>query len=170
MAKNRHKIKRINSGFSETGASYSRKALKGFTVRSGSPNEDINYNNMTLRQRSRILAMSGGFALSALKTNRTNVIGCGLTLKPVIDRDVLGLTEEQAAEWQKQAEREFALWAETQEIESMYMLKNHFKASPHSSKLTNCCSPVCIFFSITLPAAISSPPTMATNGIRFASA
>ena len=112
MAKNRNKTKRINSGFSETGASYSRKALKGFTVRSGSPNEDINYNNMTLRQRSRILAMSGGFALSALKTNRTNVIGCGLTLKPVIDRDVLGLTEEQATEWQKQAEREFALWAE----------------------------------------------------------
>lgn len=112
MAKNRNKTKRINSGFSEAGASYSRKALKGFTVRSGSPNEDINYNNMTLRQRSRILTMSGGLALSALKTNRTNVIGCGLILKPAIDREVLGLTEEQAMQWQKAAEREFALWAE----------------------------------------------------------
>lgn len=112
MAKNKNKTKRINSGFSEAGASYSRKALKGFTVRSGSPNEDINYNNMTLRQRSRILAMSGGLALSALKTNRTNVIGCGLIFKSKIDREVLGLTKEQAIEWQKAAEREFALWAE----------------------------------------------------------
>lgn len=112
MAKNRHKTKRINKGFSEAGASYSRKAFKGFTVKSGSPNEDINYNNMTLRQRSRILAMSGGLALSALRTNRTNVIGFGLLLKSVIDKDVLGLTEEQATEWQKKAETEFALWAE----------------------------------------------------------
>ena len=112
MAKNRNRTKRINKGFSEAGASYTRKALKGFTVQSGSPNEDINYNNMTLRQRSRILSMSGGLALSALKTNRTNVIGCGLYFKPVIDREVLGLTEEQATAWQKAAEREFTLWAE----------------------------------------------------------
>ncbi len=112
MAKNRNKTKRINKGFSEVGASYSRKAFKGFTALSGSPNEDINYNNMTLRQRARVLAMSGGLALSALKTNRTNVIGCGLILKSVIDREVLGLTEEEATRWQKQAETEFALWAE----------------------------------------------------------
>lgn len=112
MAKNRHKTKRINKGFSEAGASYSRKAFKGFTVKSGSPNEDINYNNMTLRQRSRILAMSGGLALSALRTNRTNVIGFGLILKSVIDKDVLGLSEEEATAWQKKAETEFALWAE----------------------------------------------------------
>ncbi len=112
MAKNRHKTSRINKGYSETGASFTRKALKGFTAKSGSPNEDINYNARTLRQRSRVLAMSGGFALSALKTNRTNVIGCGLILKPVIDREILGLTEEQATAWQKKAEAEFALWAE----------------------------------------------------------
>lgn len=112
MAKNRHKTSRINKGYSETGASYTRKALKGFTAKSGSPNEDINYNATTLRQRSRVLAMSGGLALSALKTNRTNVIGCGLILKPVIDREILGLTEEQATVWQKKAEAEFALWAE----------------------------------------------------------
>ncbi len=112
MAKNKQKSKRINKGFSEAGASRTKKSLKGFTVSSGSPNEDINYNNMTLRERSRILAMSGGLALSALKTNRTNVIGCGLILKSAIDRDILGLTEEQATEWQKQAETEFALWAE----------------------------------------------------------
>ena len=123
MAKNKHKSAlpnrqganhspRINKGYSETGASYTRKALKGFTAKSGSPNEDINYNVRTLRERSRILAMSGGLALSALKTNRTNVIGCGLIFKSAIDKDVLGLTDEEAKAWQDKTEKEFALWAE----------------------------------------------------------
>ena len=112
MAKKNHKISRVKKGYSETGASHTRKALKGFTAKSGSPNEDINFNNFTLRQRSRILSMSGGLALSALKTNRTNVIGCGLIPKSVIDREELGLTEEQAKVWQDKAEKEFEIWAE----------------------------------------------------------
>lgn len=112
MTKNRRKIQRINKGFSETGASKTRKALKGFTSKSGSPNEDINYNLKTLRERSRILTMSGGISLSALKTNRTNVIGCGLILKSSIDRDILGLSEDEAKQWQRNAETEFAIWAE----------------------------------------------------------
>lgn len=120
MAKNKHKTSRINKGYSETGASYTRKALKGFTAQSGSPNEDINYNNHSLRQRSRVLAMSGGLALSALKTNRTNVIGLGLIPKPAIDKDVLGLTNEEAKAWQDKTEREFKLWAEN---------KNHCDAT-----------------------------------------
>ena len=112
MAKNRHKTSRINKGYSETGASYTRKALKTFTAKSGSPNEDINYNNRTLRQRARILAMSGGLALSGLKNIRTSVIGCGLILKPAIDKDELGLTDEEAKAWQAKAEKEFEIWAE----------------------------------------------------------
>lgn len=112
MAKNRRKISRNNKGFSETGASYTRKTFKGFTSTSGSPNEDINYNNHTLRQRSRVLSMSGGIALSALKTTRTNVIGCGLILQSRIDKDELGMTDDEARIWQKKTEKEFAIWAE----------------------------------------------------------
>ena len=33
------------SGYSEAGASRTRRALKGFNAHSGSPNEDINWNN-----------------------------------------------------------------------------------------------------------------------------
>ena len=115
MAKNRNKTSKRhfqNKGYSETGASYTRKALKGFTSKSGSPNEDINYNLRTLRQRARVLTMAGGPGISAIKTNRTNVIGCGLILKSVIDKEVLGLTDEEAKAWQDKAEREFQLWAE----------------------------------------------------------
>ena len=102
----------INKGFSEAGASIDKKAFKRWSANSGSANEDIHYNLQRLRERSRSLSMKGGLALSALKTNRTNVVGCGLIYKSKIDKDILGLSGEQAQEWQKNAEREFALWAE----------------------------------------------------------
>ena len=59
-----------------------------------------------------MLYMAAPIATSAIKTNRTNVVGVGLKLKSRIDREALGLTQEQAEAWQKKTEREFALWAE----------------------------------------------------------
>lgn len=99
-------------GYSEAGASLTRRATKGFTPRSGSPNEDINWNNATLRQRGRMLYMSAPLATSAVNTNRTKVVGVGLTLKSSINRDILGLSPEAAKEWQKRTEAEFRLWAD----------------------------------------------------------
>lgn len=99
-------------GYSEAGASLTRRAIKGFTPRSGSPNEDINWNNATLRQRGRMLYMSAPLATSAVNTNRTKVVGVGLTLKSAVNRDVLGLSPEAAKEWQKRTEAEFRLWAD----------------------------------------------------------
>ena len=101
-----------NKGYGEAGASWRKKALKGFNAQSGSPHEDIDFHNYTLRQRARMLYMAAPIATSAIKTNRTNVVGVGLRLKSRIDRDVLGLTADQAEAWQKTTEREFALWAE----------------------------------------------------------
>lgn len=99
------------SGYSEAGASKVRRALKGFKAVSSSPNEDIHWNNYTMRQRARILFMSYPVAASAIKTNRTKVVGTGLTLKSSIEHKALGLTPEAAKEWQQNTEREFALWA-----------------------------------------------------------
>lgn len=101
----------VNKGYSHAGASYTKKALKGFNVESGSPAEDINANNYTLRQRSRMLYMSAPIATAALKRQRTNIVGPGLRLKPTIDREILGLTQEQAEAWQRRTQREFDLWA-----------------------------------------------------------
>lgn len=98
-------------GYSEAGASINRRALKGFTPDSGSPTEDINRNNSTLRQRARMLYMAAPVATSAINTNRTKIVGTGLTLKSTIDRDVLKLSPEAAKKWQKQVEAEFKLWA-----------------------------------------------------------
>jgi len=100
-----------NKGYSHSGASTTKKALKGFTVSSGSPAEDINANNYTLRQRSRILYQSAPIATAALKRQRTNIVGAGLRLKATIDRETLGMTKEQAEAWQRHTQAEFNLWA-----------------------------------------------------------
>lgn len=101
----------LNKGYSYAGASATKKALKGFVVESGAPSEDINSNNYTLRQRSRMLYMSAPIATAALKRQRTNIVGPGLRLKATIDRETLGMSQEQAAAWQKRTEAEFELWA-----------------------------------------------------------
>jgi len=102
-------------GYSEAGASTTRRALKSFMARSGSPNEDINWNNATLRQRGRMLTMSSPVAASAINTNRTKVVGNGLTLQCAVNRDVLGLSPEAAKVWQRITEAEFQLWASKKE-------------------------------------------------------
>lgn len=99
------------SGYSEAGASRIRRALRSFIPRSTAPSEDIDRNNYTLRQRGRMLYMSSPVATSAINTNRTKVVGVGLTLKSSIDHETLGLSAQQAKAWQKRTEREFALWA-----------------------------------------------------------
>lgn len=106
-----HAVRVVNKGYSEGGASYKKKALKGMIPNSGSAHEDIDENNYTLRQRSRMLAMTAPVCASAIKTNRTNVIGNGLRLKSTINRALLGMSQDQAEEWQKHTEAEFELWA-----------------------------------------------------------
>lgn len=101
-----------NRGYSSEGASTSKRALKGFRADSGSPVEDIDFNNYTLRQRARILYMGAPIATSAVKTNRTNVIGTGLRLNPKINEELLGVSSEDAAAWEKNVKAEFALWAD----------------------------------------------------------
>lgn len=107
-----------NSGYDESGASRRKNSMRGWIASSKTPQEDIDKNLPILRQRSRSLYMSAPLAVSAIKTNRTNVVGEGLRLKSTIDAKFLGLTPDQAAEWQSSAEREFALWAESKFCDS----------------------------------------------------
>lgn len=106
-------------GYSDAGASLTRRAQKGFVPNSGSPNEDINANNSTLRQRARMLYMSSPVATSAINTNRTKVIGTGLTLKCSLDRELLGLTPEAAKAWQRRTEAEWRLWCRREHCDAL---------------------------------------------------
>lgn len=118
----RWKLKTIrafkNSGYDESGASRNKNSVRGWPASSKTPQEDIDKNIPVLRQRSRSLFMSAPLAVSAIKTNRTNIIGEGLRLKSTIDADFLGMTPEQAARWQRNAEREFELWARSKFCDS----------------------------------------------------
>lgn len=104
-----------SKGYGQAGASHTKRALKGFIAQSGSPQEDIDFNNYTLRQRGRMLYMSQPVGASAIKTNRTNVVGLGLKLNPKIDREFLGLESKEAEEWQRRVKMEFSLWADKKE-------------------------------------------------------
>lgn len=88
-----------------------KKATKGFKASSGSAREDIDQHNDTLRQRARMLYMASPIATSAIRTNRTNVVGNGLRLKSRINRDMLGMSVEATDSWEKRTEAEFDLWA-----------------------------------------------------------
>lgn len=101
------------AGYSEAGASTTRRALKGFTPYSLSSDRDINDNNSTLRARSRMLYMSSPIATSAINTNRTKIVGTGLTFKSSIDRNLLHLSPDYAKDWENNVKTEFALWADS---------------------------------------------------------
>ena len=100
-----------NLGYSEAGASFTRRALKSFLPLSGSPADDIDRNNETLRQRARLLYMSSPLATSAIVTNRTKVVGTGLTLKAGIDGNKTLMDAASREVWEREAESEFDLWA-----------------------------------------------------------
>lgn len=105
------KVEHVAKGYGDAGASQTRRALKGFLADSGSPSRDIDDNNWTLRQRSRALYMGAPIATSAIRTSRTNIVGTGVVPRPRIDAAYLGLTDQQADEWQDHVRREFRLWA-----------------------------------------------------------
>lgn len=92
-----------------------RRALRGFIARSLGPSQDIDENNKTLRQRGRMLYMSAPIATGAINANRTKVIGPGLSLNCAIQRELLGMSSEEAKTWQRKTEAEFRLWAEKKE-------------------------------------------------------
>lgn len=115
----RKKLSAINSfggsgtGYGRHGASYAKKSLVGWLTSGTSADEDIVDNIEDLRNRSRDLFMGSPLAAGAIKTVRTNVIGSGLMLKSQIDAKYLGLSEEEASEWEETTEREWRLWAES---------------------------------------------------------
>lgn len=106
----------VNSGYGQSGASHSKRSLKGWFTSPGSPKEDIDNNLNTLRARSRDIFMTSAIGRSALNTVRTNVVGSGLKLKSRIDTAVIGIDEKTADEREQNTEREFKLWADSEAV------------------------------------------------------
>lgn len=102
---------------SYTGASKSRKSMQTWGTSGGDADSDTLYDLPTLRERSRDLVRNNPLAGGAINTKVGNVVGTGLKLQSQIDAEYLGLSEEQADAWQRTAEREFNMWAQSQDCD-----------------------------------------------------
>ncbi len=112
----RHKLQVLNGsgyGYGNYGANSNRKQQKGWFWHSRSPKEDMDDNHDELMQKCRDTYYGAPIATSALKTTRTNVVGSGLKARPNIDAEFLGLSEEEAANWERNTIREWNLWADS---------------------------------------------------------
>lgn len=100
-----------------TGASKSKRSMLAWKTGGADPDTDILFDLPTLRDRSRDLIRNAPLALGAINTLTTNVVGRGLKLQARIDRVALNIADEQAENWEAETEREFNLWAESQECD-----------------------------------------------------
>lgn len=99
-------------------ASYSRQSMRGWLTSTGDADADTLNDLPTIRERSRGLHRNTPIARGALSTCRTNVVGSGLRLQSSIDREFLGMSDEEADAWERQAEREFNLWAKSKDCDA----------------------------------------------------
>ncbi len=93
------------------GASTQKKSLKNwFGTLKSADRDDIPSLNI-LRSRSRDLYRNDPLVTGAIETNIDSVVGAGLRVQAQIDYEYLGLSEDEAIEWEKRAERLFGFWA-----------------------------------------------------------
>lgn len=108
----------LNSGYSHHGASRQRTSMAAWVSTSKSPEEDIGENLELLRERSRDQYYGVPLARGSIERIVTSSVGPGLRPKFSIDRDYLGMTEEEADRWEDTAEREFGYWAESKDCDA----------------------------------------------------
>lgn len=94
------------------GGRLDRRPTKNWLPYAGSADSDLLWDLPYLRRRSRDLVRNNPLALGAINTAVTSVVGTGLSLRARIDAAALGLTANEAQDWQRTTEREFRLWAE----------------------------------------------------------
>lgn len=103
-----------------TGGKKNRRQTQNWIAEGGSANQDTVPDLPTLRARSRDMRRNVPIATGAIATRVTNVIGEGLKVYPNIDRNALGLSVEQASEWNRKARAEFELAAWTADFTGVH--------------------------------------------------
>lgn len=100
-----------------SGASKKRRALTEWDTAAADADDDTLPDLPLLRERSRDLIRNSPLAAGAIHTKVTNTIGTGLRMNSRIDREALGLADDEADAWEAQAEREWRLWSENRECD-----------------------------------------------------
>ena len=106
-----------------TGGRRDRRALRNWRPLAGNADADILTDLPDLRPRARDLARNNPIATGAVATTVTNVVGDGLQLQASVDAKMLGLTDEQADEFEQNAEREWALFCATADFSGVQPLE-----------------------------------------------
>ena len=100
------------TGYGNNGASTTKNSVLGWIAGGGSAEDDIDLHGALLRARARDLHAGGGLARSGVNTLTTSTVGWGIHPKPQVDKEALGLTDDEADAWERNTLREFKLWAE----------------------------------------------------------
>lgn len=100
-----------------TGARRDRHSMREWRTTGGDADTDLLPDLPTLRERSRDLARNAPMAAGALNTKVTSIIGPGLKPHPRLDREILGVDEDQADQWERLVVREWRLWSATAECD-----------------------------------------------------
>lgn len=95
----------------------SSKALQRYNPQSRSASSDIHPGLEKMRARSRDQARNNPLAAGAVNTAVTSTVGSGLACQPAIDQEVLGLEDEEADAWEREAQRIWSAWADTPECD-----------------------------------------------------
>ena len=113
-----------NSGYSDGGASWQKDALRSWHPLRLSSKSDIDANLTTLRNRAADQATNTPLGSAAIVTSTMHAVGAGLRLFPRIPYKLLGLTADEARDWERNTVREFRLWAESKECD--WRRRNNF--------------------------------------------
>lgn len=70
-----------------------------------------------IRSRSRDAVRNQPIAGGIVNTTIMNTVGVGLSMQSHIDRELLGLTDDEADAWQKHTERRWKLWANSKDCD-----------------------------------------------------
>ena len=100
-----------------TGASYSRRSMAAWNPAARDADSSISYDITILQNRSQDLLRNSPLAVGAVNTTITNVVGSGLKFQSRIDRKALKMSDDEANEWEENTEREWRMFADSQDID-----------------------------------------------------
>jgi lambda family phage portal protein len=100
------------------GASKTRAAIGNYNPGSGDANDDTIADLPTLRSRSRDLVRNTPVAGGSINTMVTYVVGTGLTMRSSIDGSKLGMSTQEAGQWQDDVNARFLAWAESPDCDA----------------------------------------------------
>ena len=111
-------VRLANRGLAWKGASTVTDALRAFHVSRGSADYDLVADRQLIAYRARSLYQNSSFAGALINSIDTNVVGTGLKCRPAIPWESMGMTREQALEWERHGQTLFALWASSKKCDA----------------------------------------------------